>query len=355
MSRHPHDLRSSTPAVQRARERIEGSTQKGLDVRVDELDEGGVDVKETISAEALSELLDDGKSPRWTGGGDAHLELHLETEASFVRVTGKASFPLVHPCVRCLNDVPFDVVLNVDLRLVQKVKPSEIEADFSEGDGSDDLEGAPLGSAEDLEDLDIASYEGDVVHVDEVLREQLFLDLPMHPACDSPRAHPKEPCAFDASQAKTDGSRGFTASRWAGLASLRDKLPPGPGAPAKNGASPAPKKAESTSTPKPATPAAATIAPATNATAKTPPAEQAKSKPSSKGAQSEPNPAETAPSKASKSNASQSKGTKSKAAKSKASTSSATKSEASKSKASKSKGTKSEVSKSKGTKSKASR
>ena len=27
--------------------------------------------------------------------------------------------------------------------------------------------------------------------------QQLFLDLPMHPACDSPRAKPEKPCAFD--------------------------------------------------------------------------------------------------------------------------------------------------------------
>jgi uncharacterized metal-binding protein YceD (DUF177 family) len=280
MSRHPNDIRSSTPAVQRARERIEGSTQKGrsgMDVKVEELDEGGVDLKETIATQALSELLDDGKSPRWTGGGDATLELHLEREASFVRVTGTAKLPLVHPCVRCLNEVPFDIDLDVDLRLVQRTKPHEVEADYTAGDGSDDLEGAPLGSAEDLEDLDIASYEGDVIHVGEVLREQLFLDLPMHPACDSPRAHPKEPCAFDAKQASSEGSRGFTDARWAGLASLRDKLPPGP---AKNGTtSTAP--APTTAAPKEARTAKATSTnakPATKTLAKTaePAAQKAK-------------------------------------------------------------------------------
>mgnify|MGYP003339273021 CR=1 FL=1 len=47
--------------------------------------------------------------------------------------------------VRCLNDVPYDVGQDIDLRLVHRA-PGPVEADLSEGDGDgDDFEGAPLG------------------------------------------------------------------------------------------------------------------------------------------------------------------------------------------------------------------
>ena len=230
MTRHPHDLRSSSPAVQRARERAEARKTPikvlDLDVHVDELDEGGVDLQQELPVALISELLDDKKVPRWTGREPASIDLHLELEATFVRVTGSTKFHLSHPCVRCLNDVPFDFDMAVDLRLVERAAGGPVEADYSEGASDDDTAGAPLGDAADLEDLDVASYAAGHVKIGELLREQLFLELPLHPACDSRGAHPTEPCAFDEKEANAGEVKGWSAARWAGLAALRDKLPP---------------------------------------------------------------------------------------------------------------------------------
>jgi len=263
MARHPNDFRVSSPAVQRARERVEaryatttGRTSRDvtspagvkvdLDVLVEDLGEAGVDVKETLSAPFISELLDDGKEPHWTGREASSVEVHLEREAAFVRVTGRALFSLSHPCVRCLNEVPFDFDQKIDLRLVERAA-GPIEADLSEGDADgDDFEGHPLGDAADLEDLDVASYEGGVVRLGELIREQLFLELPLHPACDSARASPKQPCGFHEEKANADEKRAFTESKWAALASLREKLVTAAPSPPKNGNG-APK-APSTST-----------------------------------------------------------------------------------------------------------
>jgi uncharacterized metal-binding protein YceD (DUF177 family) len=206
-----------------------------LDVSLHDIVEGGVDVRRELPAERVSALLDDGKTPRWTGRETSSIDVHLESEAGFVRMKGKMSLALSHPCVRCLNDVPFDVDLPVDLRLVQRPVDHErgpIEADFSAGDGDgDDLEGRMLGDPADLEDLDIASFSGDVLHVGDVLREQLFLELPLHPACDSPRAKPAAPCGFDAAALEKQRAA-WVDPRWAGLAALREKI----AAPASEGA-----------------------------------------------------------------------------------------------------------------------
>ena len=244
MTKYPYDQRHSSPAVQRARDKLAstsplvsrvsrdiaspGGVRVDLDVTVADLAEAGLNIKETLPSAWVSEILDDGKSPRWVGNGEATLELHMEHEASFVRVTGQGNFLLSHPCVRCLNEIPFDVKLAVDLRLVEKVE-GPIEGAWGEGDGDgDDFEGPTLGDASDLEDISIASYQDGVVKVRELLREQLFLELPLHPACDCRDARPDRECAFNETSANAGERVGWMTSRWSGLAALRDNLPVGP-------------------------------------------------------------------------------------------------------------------------------
>ena len=243
MTRHPHDFRTPTPAVEKARARArererlrrEGKsgrvvsdasgTHVNIDVRVEELDEGTLEIKETLPQAWVSDLLDDGKAVRWRAGADCSVELALDLEGPFVRMKGEAIFRLVHPCVRCLNDTPFEVPLKVSLRLIEREPaPPEADLEHREPDG-DDHAGSPLGDAADLEDLDLVAYQEGLIRVGDILREQLFLDLPMHPACDSPRAHPDKPCAYSDQQKllQAEQSR-WVDARWAGLAALRDKL-----------------------------------------------------------------------------------------------------------------------------------
>jgi uncharacterized metal-binding protein YceD (DUF177 family) len=246
--------------VQRAREKMEARLMKDgktgrvlgdnvdLSVPLEELDDGQVEIHEDLPAAYMTALLDDGHELRWRGREPSRVDLTLDKEAGFVRVLGTAHFQLLHPCVRCLIDVPFDVPLTVDLRLVQREKPLIVEDEEEDEAFADD------GSATTaLEDLNVASFSDGIVAMGDVLREQLFLELPMHPACDSPRARPTGPCSFV--EPKSDP--GWVDSRWAGLAALRDKLPPGPtpsapAAPAAKPSAPA-VKAVTAPPPKPAT------------------------------------------------------------------------------------------------------
>jgi uncharacterized metal-binding protein YceD (DUF177 family) len=252
MVRQPNDPKTSTPAVRAARDREQqrerllrgGTTGRvvrdaskssgvhvDLTIAVEELPDTGLDVIEHLPAAFVSEMLDEGRTPRWTGREDATLELHLSRESTLVRLEGSVSFRLSHPCVRCLNDVPFDVDLDLRLRLVERSATDVIEGDFAAGDLA---EGATdsLGDAEGVEDIDVASFQAGRISIPEVLREQLFLELPMHPACDHPLARPTEPCLLDATVALAKEQGRGVDPRWAGLAELRDSLPPGPATPA---------------------------------------------------------------------------------------------------------------------------
>jgi uncharacterized metal-binding protein YceD (DUF177 family) len=245
MSRHPHDLRFSSPAVERARAlreeqeraRTQGTTGRvrgdrvDLAVLVDDVSDGQiVEVKEHLPAPWVSALVDDQQDVHWSASGDAQVDVTLEREAAFVRLKGSARFALLHPCVRCgQRDVPFDVPLRVDLRLVERAPVTHadhIDADYAAHDDGNDHAGLPLGNAADLEDLDIASYSGDVVAVDQVLREQLFLELPMHPHCKSAGACLQESCGLDEQKAALDAENArFVDPRWAGaLQHLKETL-----------------------------------------------------------------------------------------------------------------------------------
>jgi uncharacterized metal-binding protein YceD (DUF177 family) len=245
MSRHPHDLRFSSPAVERARAlreeqdraRTHGTTGRvrgervDLAVLLDDIGDGQiVEVKEHLPKAWIGALVDDKQEVHWTAGGDGDVAVTLEREAAFVRMKGKARFALVHPCVRCgQRDVPFDVPLKVDLRLVERAPVTHadhVDADYAAHDDGDDHAGLPLGDAADLEDLDVASYSGDAVAVDQVLREQLFLELPPHPHCKSAGACLKESCGLDEQQAALAAEQArFVDPRWAGaLQHLKETL-----------------------------------------------------------------------------------------------------------------------------------
>ena len=248
MVRHPHDPKTSSPAVRAARDREaqrerllrggttgrvvrDGTKSSGwnvdLTIPLEEIPDTGVDVTERLPATFIDELLDDGREPRWRGRDDATIELHLSRESTLVRLEGSISFRLLHPCVRCLNDVPFDVDLDVRLRLVERSITDVVEGDLAAGILEDGMTDS-LGDADGVEDLDVASFQGGAISITAVLREQHFLELPPHPACDHPLARPTEPCVLDAAGVLAAEQGRGVDPRWAGLAQLRDRLPPGP-------------------------------------------------------------------------------------------------------------------------------
>jgi uncharacterized protein len=105
-----------------------------------------------------------GESYRVVGPVDLEFDLHKDKNR--FRVVGRVQAELELPCSRCLEPYRMPIDAAFDLRYLPA----------SEGAGGDEREVAD-------EDLDTSVYRDDQIDLNEVLREQFYLALPMKPLC----------------------------------------------------------------------------------------------------------------------------------------------------------------------------
>jgi uncharacterized metal-binding protein YceD (DUF177 family) len=116
-------------------------------IKFEHIPDVGLTIEHDFSADLLSELLDEPtRDLCYKATEPAHVVFKLERKNKDVLLTGGGFFKLSHPCVRCLEPVEIRHELIFDLELEQ---PQEI-----------DLKAC--------------------------MREELFLELPGYPACESP-------------------------------------------------------------------------------------------------------------------------------------------------------------------------
>ncbi|MBA3818724.1 MAG: DUF177 domain-containing protein [Deltaproteobacteria bacterium] len=106
------------------------------------------------------------------GQGTADLELYVDGAHAFANGTFKGH--LVVACSRCVE--PVKLVLDEQLR-VTFMPIAEMPADDAADD--DDDEGAEVGA----EDLDVFAFDGEVVDLEPLFREQFVLAIPYAPLC----------------------------------------------------------------------------------------------------------------------------------------------------------------------------
>lgn len=202
-----------------------GGARADLRIRVEEIATNAVAVRETLPQAFVDHVLEDPVDPPWQAAGDARIDLSVDAEAELVRVRGEGTFLLRHACVRCLRDVDFDLDVVLDLRLAPGLPEVPDEAGVAMGDELDE-EGELL----DPDEADLVPFDGRVIPLVDLLREQVFLEVPVHPACDTEGARPPEgPCSLDPEGALARERARWEDPRWAGLKALRNRLPPGNG------------------------------------------------------------------------------------------------------------------------------
>lgn len=104
-------------------------------------------------------------------GSDGELDVRLSKSGKDVIVRGTVSAELSVACARCLE--PARVLVKEPL--VALAVPGDVAAAQGEGDGGS---GDP-----DAEQADVVPYDGETVVLDDLVRDELLLGIPMIPLC----------------------------------------------------------------------------------------------------------------------------------------------------------------------------
>jgi len=186
-----------------------------LKVKIDAIPTGGLKLEENLPQSFLSGLLaEPGKEISWSAALSAKVEFNLsrhntESEEVFLKASGE--FKLASPCVRCLESREFLLTLKINsLLLPNSKKPKEELEDFDSLDDNEILES----------EHGISYFNNKTIDLKEILREELFLQLPLHPACDDDLVLGDVACDFMALKEDINTKYAKEAGPFSGLSHL---------------------------------------------------------------------------------------------------------------------------------------
>jgi uncharacterized protein len=106
---------------------------------------------------------------------DGELDVRLSKSGVDVVIRGTLSAELLVPCSRCLE--PTEIPIHEELSLL--AVPASQPHGGHDRHGGDDAEEAQ----EDSGEADVIPYEGDTIVLDDLVRDELLLGIPMIPLC----------------------------------------------------------------------------------------------------------------------------------------------------------------------------
>jgi uncharacterized protein len=134
--------------------------------------------------------------------GPSTLNAHLTRKADKVRVTGNVDVSVEINCGRCLAPISINLEQGFDLFYVPPARTGE------EKELADD-------------DLAVAFYHDQVIDLDDIVREQVELSLPMSRLCSEACKGLCQQCGANLNEQQCSCSQEETDSRWAALKELK--------------------------------------------------------------------------------------------------------------------------------------
>jgi uncharacterized protein len=146
-----------------------------MQVKIEEIQDKGLDLNEKIPSAVIDEALT--QSEGFSRKGESTLKARLKRLAGRVLLEGSFEATVVGPCKRCVKDVELTVPIKFELTLVPQA-PRRDDDREGEDDGK-----APRAGSFRIDEADSEPFDGKVIQLDPIVREQLLLSLPVAVVC----------------------------------------------------------------------------------------------------------------------------------------------------------------------------
>lgn len=177
-------------------------------IRVDEIPESGRTLRFHWDQEKLSQFVPPDDPFQLKLLHPVNVVLTVNRRIDHIRIEGNIAGELEVACHRCLKAFPFPLNETVDVYLIEEDKAAEVEE-------------------EELEDdkLVYEFYDGEVIEIDQLVAEQIFLALPVKVLCSEDCKGICPGCGASLNEEECRCKTDDRASPFAKLGSLREKLP----------------------------------------------------------------------------------------------------------------------------------
>lgn len=173
------------------REQYDGAP-KSFRIRADNIPVGGLDISEDLKSGFITKLIEEPCGTiSWKCISDTKLACRLEHEADMLHLKGNAHFRMLYPCVRCMEEVAFEVKITFNARLLPRIKDPDQGQTELEAESFDDV--SAFVSSDSNNESVVSYFDDGIIDLSDLLREQLFLEFPQYPNCESAEAlNPRE-------------------------------------------------------------------------------------------------------------------------------------------------------------------
>jgi uncharacterized protein len=137
-------------------------------IPIQDLDAGGKSLDFAVPAAWMRHALEGTQVAE--GGADGKLALRLSKSGTDVVIRGSLKADLVVPCARCLEPAKIAVREDISALAVPRAALREVAGDDEDADLSP-------------ETADMIPYDGETLVLDDLVRDELLLAVPMIPLC----------------------------------------------------------------------------------------------------------------------------------------------------------------------------
>ena len=180
-------------------------------LKTQDLDEAGKDFTFPVTRAWLARVLSETDVQPNEDAPEGQLSFRAHKQGADVVVQGRVTADLVTECARCLDDAT--IAIDAELVSLFVARGAELRPE------PDEVELTP-------EDLEREFYSGDEIVLDDVVRENLLLEVPIKPLCDEECTGIPVPAAVAGPADLRASAQGSVDPRFAPLLKLVGKLDP---------------------------------------------------------------------------------------------------------------------------------